>query len=87
VQYFDLQGGVAKFVLTVNGQAAGADATWVADAMLPTRRLHGDNSTRHVVEGVVLKPEDVIRVDGTPDGTDPAALDYIEVIPAGKDPH
>jgi alpha-glucuronidase len=83
VQYFDLQGGVAKFALTVNGQAAGADATWVADAMLPTRRLHGDNLTRHVVEGVALKPGDVIRVEGTPDANDPAALDYIEVV----DPH
>jgi alpha-glucuronidase len=87
VQYFDLQGGVAKFALTVNGQAACADASWVADALLPTRRLHGDNSTRHVVQSVALKPGDVIRVEGTPDGSDPAALDYIEVVPAGSDPH
>jgi alpha-glucuronidase len=87
VQYFDLQGGVAKFALTVNGQAAGMDATWVADAMLPTRRLHGDNSTRHIVEGVALKPGDTIRIEGTPDGSDPAALDYIELIPAASNRH
>jgi len=87
VQYFDLQGGAAKFALTVNGRAAGANASWVGDAMLPTRRLHGDNSTRHVVQGVALKPGDVIRVEGTPDANDPAALDYVEVVPAGSDPH
>jgi alpha-glucuronidase len=87
VQYFDLQGGAAKFALTVNGLAAGADASWVADAILPTRRLDGDNSTRHIVESVALKPGDVIRVEGTPEGSDPAALDYIEVRPAGSDPH
>jgi alpha-glucuronidase len=87
VQYFDLQGGVAKFALMVNGQAAGANARWAGDAMLPTRRLHGDNSTRHVVQSVALKPGDVIRVEGTPDGDDPAALDYIEVVPARSDPH
>jgi len=32
---------------------------------------------------LALKPGDVIRVEGTPDANDPAALDYIEVV----DPH
>lgn len=81
VQYFDLQGGVSRFALTVNGKPAGTDAEWAADATLPTRTPHGDNSTRHRVHGVELKPGDVIRVTGTPDGSDPAALDYIEVTP------
>ena len=43
VQYFDLQGGTAKFGLTVNGTAVG---TWAADAKLPSRRPNGDNSSR-----------------------------------------
>jgi hypothetical protein len=29
-----------------------------------------------------LRPGDVLRVDGTPDASDPAALDYIELEPA-----
>ncbi len=82
VQYFDLQGGLAKFALTVNGQLANADASWIADAALPSRHPHGDNSTRHTVHNAALKPGDVIRVGGTPDGEDPAALDYVEVLPA-----
>jgi alpha-glucuronidase len=84
VDYFDLQGGVAKFAVTVNDKPASVDAEWSADAMLPSQRPNGDNSTRHVVHDVTLKPGDVIRVAGTPDGDDPAALDYIEVMPAAR---
>ena len=81
IDYFDLQGGVATFAVTVNGKPASVDAEWSADAMLPSRQPNGDNSTRHVLHDVTLKPGDVIRVAGTPDGDDPAALDYIEVMP------
>jgi alpha-glucuronidase len=79
VQYFDLQGGAAKFSLLVNGRPI---AMWSADAALPSKRPHGDNSTRFTARGVALKPGDVIRVEGMPDGSDPAALDYVEVVPA-----
>jgi alpha-glucuronidase len=78
-QYFDLQGGTARFELAVNGQSA---ASWSADARLPSPRPDGDNSTRHIVHGVELKPGDVIRVQGTPEAADPAALDYLEILPA-----
>jgi alpha-glucuronidase len=79
VQYFDLQGGIAKFRLLLNGQPVD---TWAADATLPSRRPNGDNSTRHTLRGIELKPGDVLSVEGTPDKDDPAALDYIEVAPA-----
>ncbi len=86
VQYFDLQDGVAKFALTVNGQQPSKDASWSANAMLPTPRPHGDNSTRHVIYDVALKTGDAIRIDGAPDGHDPAAFDYIETFPATPAP-
>jgi alpha-glucuronidase len=76
VQYFDLSGGAAHFALTVSGNAV---ASWSADATLPSRRPDGDNSTRFTARGIGLKPGDVLRVEGTPDAADPAALDYIEV--------
>jgi alpha-glucuronidase len=79
VQYFDLQGGVAKFTLDINGNQTDS---WLADATLPSRRPNGDNSTRRTIHNVELKPGDKIRIEGIPDGTDPAALDYIEVIPS-----
>jgi alpha-glucuronidase len=81
VQYFDLQPGAARFALKVNGTAA---ATWSAEAVLPSSRPNGDNSTRHTVQGIDLKPGDVLRVEGVPDQADPAALDYIEVMAAGS---
>jgi alpha-glucuronidase len=79
VQYFDLQGGAAKFTFSVNSQP---QATWQADANLPSKHPDGDNSTRHTIRSIDLNPGDTIRVEGTPDGSDPAALDYIEATPA-----
>jgi len=78
IQYFDLQGGTARFALKINGQPAAA---WTADANLPSNRPNGDNSTRRTVRSVALKPGDVLRMEGTPDGPDSAALDYIEITP------
>jgi alpha-glucuronidase len=80
VQHFDLQGGTAKFTLLLNGQPVDS---WAADAVLLSHHPNGDNSTRHTVHEIELKPGDVLRVEGTPDKDDPAALDYIEVVPEG----
>jgi len=84
VQYFDLQGGVAHFALDVNGDPV---SSWTAAATLPSRRPDGDNSTRFTARGsegsgIQLKSGDVLRVEGLPDKSDPAALDYIEIEPA-----
>jgi alpha-glucuronidase len=78
VQYFDLRDGVAKFVLRLNGQSVAA---WSADAALPSIIPNGDNSTRRTIPGIALKPGDILRVEGTPDAKDHAALDYIELTP------
>jgi len=84
VAYFDLQGGVAHFTLGINGTEI---VSWAADAKLPSRQPNGDNSTRFTARGpdgrgFDLKPGDVLRLEGAPDASDPAALDYIEVDPA-----
>ena len=83
VQYFDLRDGVAKFTFRLNGQTIAA---WSADASLPSHIPNGDNSTRRNISGIALKPGDVLRVEGAPDGKDPAALDYIEVTPVAPPP-
>jgi len=79
VQYFDLQGGDARFTFSLNGHAL---IGWTANATLPSKFPHGDNSTRFAVLTVNLKPGDVLSIAGLPDGADPAALDYIELLPA-----
>jgi hypothetical protein len=55
---------------------------WVADDTLPTRRTEpdGTSSTRRVASGIALRPGDEIRVEGIPDASEDAALDYIEVL-------
>jgi alpha-glucuronidase len=83
IQYFDLQGGAAKFALIINSQP---QAVWTADAILPSTRPNGDNSTRRTLPNIALKPGDTIRIEGTPDGPDPAALDYIEITPSAATP-
>jgi alpha-glucuronidase len=77
VQYFDLQSGAAKFALSIDGRPVD---TWSADDHLPSSHPNGDNSTRHIVHHVALRPGDSIHLEGTPDASDPAALDYIEII-------
>jgi alpha-glucuronidase len=78
VQSFDLQSGVAHFTFSANGKEI---ASWGADAKLPSFWPNGDNSTRYTARDVELKPGDVLQVEGTSDGRDPAAFDYIEVEP------
>jgi len=83
VQYFDLAGGAAKFNLSINGKPAGK---WSADDHLPSQHPNGDNSTRHIVHEIKLKSGDVIHIEGTPATEDPAALDYIELLPSTTAP-
>jgi alpha-glucuronidase len=78
VRYFDMPMGVAHFKLFVAGQLM---AEWAADDRFPARKLDGAASTRILVKGVALRPGDEIRVEGVPDNSDHAALDYVEVLP------
>jgi hypothetical protein len=41
-------------------------------------------ATRKTVRNVRLKSGDVLRVGGVADGSDPAALDYVEVTPVSE---
>jgi alpha-glucuronidase len=78
VQYFDLNGAVSRFKLWVGNQLVDE---WSATDHLPARKLDASSSTRRVVPGIALRPGDEIRIEGTPEGRELAALDYIEIIP------
>ena len=51
--------------------------------MLPPARqdLHpdGETSTRITFSNITLKPGDTLTLHGTPDNTEPAPVDYIEI--------
>jgi len=52
---------------------------WMADDDLPSSQIGGDTSTRREIPGLALRPGDVIRIEGTPDGGEPAPFDYIAI--------
>ena len=77
VQYFDLNNGASHYELFVNDRMIDS---WTADDHLPSNKMNGHTSTRRTVEGLELKPGDVLKVVGHPDSGEPAPLDYIEFI-------
>jgi alpha-glucuronidase len=78
VEYFDYRQGASTFRLLLNQQAIGA---WTADNTLPGQAPNGDTSTRYTLRGVPLRPGDLLTIEGHPEGSEPAPIDYIEVTP------
>ncbi len=76
IRYFDQNNGVARFRLLLNGEPL---EQWIASDRLPTQKIDGTSSSLRIVPGVALKPGDEIRIEGSPDGGESAALDYIEI--------
>ncbi|MGA1984438.1 MAG: alpha-glucuronidase family glycosyl hydrolase [Acidobacteriaceae bacterium] len=76
VQYFDLNDGKSSYQLLLNGKPV---ASWKADRSLPSGKLDGHTSTRFTVPRIHLAPGDTLTLRGTPDGAEPAPVDYIEI--------
>ncbi len=75
VQYFDQNNAKSRFRVFINDHQADA---WLADDRLPATKPGGDSSSRRTIPEVTLHPGDTIRIEGTPDGEEHAALDYLE---------
>jgi alpha-glucuronidase len=75
VRYFDQNNGVSRFRALLRGRVI---AEWTADDRLPTRKIDSSSSALYRIRGIRLNPGDEIRIEGTPDGGETAALDYIE---------
>jgi alpha-glucuronidase len=78
IRYFDPNGGAARFRLRVASRVVDE---WFADDQLPSNKLDAHTSSRRRVTGIALRPGDEIAVEGTPDASDPAAVDYIDTAP------
>jgi alpha-glucuronidase len=76
IRYLDMPNGVSRFRVWVAGQLIDE---WSAADRFPARKLDGAASRRRVIHGIALRPGDEIRIDGAPDGGDPAAVDYVEI--------
>ena len=76
VRYFDQNNGIAHFRALVGDKVI---REWAAADRVPSRRIDSASSALRVIEGIALRPGDEIRIDGTPDGGETAALDYIEI--------
>jgi alpha-glucuronidase len=76
VEYFDQNDGASRYRVLVGKQVIDE---WTASDRLPTRRMDSTSSTRRVIAGIALRPGDEIRIEGVPDKTEPAGLDYVEI--------
>jgi alpha-glucuronidase len=76
VRYFDTNTGVSRFRALMGSQVLDE---WTATDRMPTRKIDGSSSALHVINGIPLKEGAEIRIEGTPDGSETAALDYIEI--------
>ncbi len=47
------------------------------------KHLDGHTSTRITLPETALKPGDILTIRGVPEGSDKAAVDYIEITPTG----
>lgn len=83
VEYFDYREGVSTFDLVLNRQTI---ATWKANNTLPGEAPNGDTSTRYTLQGVPLRPGDVLTIMGHPDDGEPAPIDYMEITPQTANP-
>jgi alpha-glucuronidase len=76
VEYFDQNDGASRYRVLVGKQVVDE---WTASDRLPTRKMDSTSSTRRVISGIALRPGDEIRIEGVPDKTEPAGLDYVEI--------
>ncbi len=81
VQYFDFHDGSSTYRAYLDDKPI---AEWRADNTLPTDRMNGHTSTRYTVRNILLKSGDTLKIEGTPDGKEPAPLDYVEITPSAK---
>ncbi|OCL09911.1 glycoside hydrolase family 67 protein [Glonium stellatum] len=85
VNYYDLMGGKAHWQVYLNNSTFGQ---WVGDnedtlGHAPSAYLDGHSATRRTFRNVTIENGDVLQIVGTPNGIEPAPLDYVALLPPG----
>ena len=78
VQYFDQNNGESTFRVFINDKLIDE---WSANLQLPATEIGGDSSTRRRIPNITIPRGAEIRIEGTPDRDERAALDYLEINP------
>jgi len=78
VRYFDQNNGESKFRAFINDKLIDE---WIANLHLPATKIGGDSSTRRRIPNITIPHGAEIRIEGTPDRDERAALDYLEINP------
>ncbi|OTA30726.1 hypothetical protein BTJ68_10413 [Hortaea werneckii EXF-2000] len=95
VNYYDMYGGASHYSLMINNDTLGE---WTADAKpyianqaaprilghTPSIYVDGHSAIRITFSNVTLNKGDMLKIIGTPDGNEPAPLDYVSVLQPGK---
>ena len=77
VQYFDQNNGAARYRVWVANQLVDG---WIAADRLPSQKIDSTTSSRRTISSVALRLGDEIRIEGTPNGGELAAIDYVEIL-------
>ncbi|CAG8407104.1 unnamed protein product [Penicillium salamii] len=85
VNYYDLYGGQSQWKIYLNDRKIGQ---WVGNneenlSHTPSIYLDGHSATRVKFRKIKVKRGDQLKIFGMPDGTEPAPLDYVALLPAG----
>ncbi|KAF7531946.1 hypothetical protein G7054_g8388 [Neopestalotiopsis clavispora] len=85
VGYYDLNLGQSKYRLLLNNETIGEWTGNQEDKLGSAKSIgiDGHSATRVRFDGIDISDGDVIRIESTPNGIEPAPLDYIAILPAG----
>lgn len=85
VNYYDMALGNSTWALYVADDLVGE---WKGDleyilGRAPSPYIDGQTATRVTFKGVKVKKGSTLKIVGTPDGLEPAPVDYISILPEG----
>jgi alpha-glucuronidase len=85
VNYYDLFGGQSQWKVYLNDRKIGQ---WTGNSEdtfshTPSIYLDGHSATRIKFRNVKVRRGDILKIVGMPNGTEPAPLDYVALLPAG----
>lgn len=85
VNYYDLDGGKSQYQIYLNNNLFGK---WTGNAEDflghdPSIYLDGASAIRITFPNITIAKGDTLKIVGTPDGIEPAPIDYVSILPQG----